>query len=116
MSTEITASAWVAEVLKAQKTKQQKAGYAGTKNGNVTGTFAAPITLVSGHAKYEIPAGTEFCVFGPMGGVGTAATIFDYTEGHISLMQNGRVKRRPLPSSTLIPPRNVRMSVPLGIG
>ena len=116
MSTEITPYAWIAEVLKTRKDKQKKAGYAGTRNGNVNGAFAEPVTLVSGNAKYEIPAGTEFCVYGKTGGSDTAATIFDYVNGHISVMRNGRVIRRRLPSSSLLPPRQVRMSVPLGIG
>lgn len=119
MSKSITVQAWVANVRKKAdggRARRPRAGYSGSPNGNISGIFAAAVVLTAGEQEFEIPEGTEFCVYGPMGGDGTAASIFDQENGQLTIKADGRVLRgRPHPVRVASRPR-VRMSVPLGIG
>jgi hypothetical protein len=72
----------------------------GYKNGNRWKVITEPYVLLAANDRFEVPGGLEICVYGPMGGSGTAAVIEDPVNGNLTIMKNGTARRQP---STQLP-------------
>lgn len=112
-NTQMSAQEWVDSTYRKHHADGRKRSYRsyGVGNGNVRGRFSESM-IISG---ITVAAGVEFCIYGTMGGSGTAATIFDSENGDITIFKNGRINRaRPHGGGN--PAGPLRMSVPFGIG
>jgi len=113
MPNELQASKWVNMVAgRKAPPKTSKSSY-NMRNNNLEGRFPVDVILTGGGKRFEVSAGTEYCVFGAMGGTGVAATITDPLNGDITIRKNGKMTRRE-PERPLAHP--LRSNVPLGIG
>jgi len=113
MANELQVSKWVNMVAgrKAPPTPS-KSSY-NMRNNNLNERFPVDVILLGDGKRFEVPAGTEFCVFGAMGGTGVAATITDPLNGDITIRKNGKMVR----GAPYRPPAHpLRTNVPLNIG
>ena len=86
-------------------------------NGNVEGRFEKETVFIHKGEQFIVSAGSTFCVYGSMGGNGSAALIEDVEHGSLTVRKNGKVSRRaPEPMRPGAKRPYTRQNAPLGIG